>query len=243
MKKLLSLLLVCALILTGCAPTISENFNSLSASTTATASEPLLALTIIKFPYGTFTARAAYSSSSPKTVAEWRDGEEEILINGGYFHEDYSPSGYLVVDGKRINKRIFDQDKSGLLVSENGKVTIRNLKTHPLQGGEQFDFAVQSFPFLIEDGQPAVKTISEKRARRTAVGVDQENNFYIISVDRKELSLYEFMQELLKTKISFVEVLNLDGGPSTGLYLKWNGEEKLSNSYFPVPSIIRFKKK
>jgi uncharacterized protein YigE (DUF2233 family) len=138
---------------------------------------------------------------------------------------------------------MFDQDKSGIVALQNNTLIIRDLKTDPLKSHEQFEFAIQSYPFLINDGQGVIKTVSEKRARRTAVGIDGDQNLYIITVTEKELSLYEFMEELIKTKIPFVRVLNLDGGPSTGLYMRWNNEEKIQNSYFPVPDIIRFTKK
>lgn len=233
----------CVLVVSGCAE--SSRNNSVQsdqftiASSTPSRETNKQVLHLIKLPPGTFLATAEYSAS-PKTVAQWRSGGEEIIINGGYFHEDYSPSGFLVVQGERMGKRKFDEDKSGIVGSQNGVMTVRDLKTEPFKHGEKFDFAVQSFPFLVEDGKPAIKTISEKRARRTAVGTDKENNFYIISVIDRELSLYEFMQELQKTQIPFVHVLNLDGGPSTGLYMKWKEEEKIMDSIFPVPQIIRF---
>lgn len=237
---------VLLLVVVGCGNAkVDTNPNFLELSVTSSVSaqrkqEEVLHIT--KLSPGTFSATADYDIN-PKTVLEWRRGGEEIVINGGYFDENYKPVGYLTVDSKRIGKGMFDQDKSGLFASQNGKITVRNLKTDPLVNSEQFDFAVQSYPFLIEDSKPAIKTISEKRARRTAVGIDKEENLYIISVASKELSLYEFMQELQKTEIPFVHVLNLDGGPSTGIYKKWHSEEFSVDSYFPVPNIIRFIRK
>lgn len=211
-----------------------------TSSSIAEETQPVL--NIIKLAPQSFQARAEYSAQA-KTVAEWHGVSDEIIINGGYFNEDYSPSGYVVVNSQRIGRSMFDQDKSGMVALQNNTLVIRDLKTDPLKSHEQFEFAIQSYPFLINDGQGVIKTVSEKRARRTAVGIDGDQNLYIITVTEKELSLYEFMEELIKTKIPFVRVLNLDGGPSAGLYMRWNNEEKIQNSYFPVPDIIRFTKK
>lgn len=81
------------------------------------------------------------------------------------------------------------------------------------------------------------------KARRTALGVDAANNIYVISVPDREISLYEFMNELLKSGISFLHVLNLDGGPSTGIYAHWEINDIFQNSYSKVPSVIKFRKK
>ena len=244
MKKIFLVLSSIIILVSGCGTTFQvvspPSFPTSTTSIVPEQSQPVL--TILKLIPNSFIARAEYSTQA-KTVSEWASSGEEIIINGGYFNEDYTPSGYLVVNSERVGKRIFDQDKSGIFGLQNGKIVIRDLKIDPLKTGEKFDFAVQSYPYIIEDGKPAIKTISDKRARRTAVGIDKDENLYIIIADQKELSLYEFMQEVLKTKIDFTEVLNLDGGPSTGLYSKWNDIEEIHNSYFPVPNIIRFTKK
>ena len=137
---------------------------------------------------------------------------------------------------------MFDQDKSGLLVIQDGQFSIRDLNIAPFTKNETFDFALQSFPFLIKDAKPAIQTDSGKYARRTAVGIDADKNIYILTATTKELTLYQFMTELLHTKIPFTYVLNLDGGPSTGVQANWNGEELLENSMTGVSSILRFQK-
>jgi uncharacterized protein YigE (DUF2233 family) len=242
MKKIIFLLMIGVVVCNGCGTTLTTVPVPDFKTSSSMAEETQPVLNIIKLAPQSFQARAEYSAQA-KTVAEWHGVSDEIIINGGYFNEDYSPSGYVVANSQRIGRSMFDQDKSGIVALQNNTLIIRDLKTDPLKSHEQFEFAIQSYPFLINDGQGVIKTVSEKRARRTAVGIDGDQNLYIITVTEKELSLYEFMEELIKTKIPFVRVLNLDGGPSTGLYMRWNNEEKIQNSYFPVPDIIRFTKK
>lgn len=183
-------------------------------------------------------------SQTPKTISEWRNEitNDQIVVNGGYFLEDYLPAGFLVVNEKRIGTTLFDEDKSGLLVIQDDALTIRNLQQNPLQKNEHFDFALQSFPFLIKNSQPAIAKDSGLKARRTAIGIDQEKNIYTLAVTATEISLYEFMNELVKTQIPFTHVLNLDGGPSTGIYAQWDDQKFLADSMTAVSSIIRFEK-
>lgn len=182
-------------------------------------------------------------SKTPKHISEWTDEEEGIVINGAYFLEDFSPAGFLVVNNEKVGATLFDQDKSGLVVIENGKLSIRDLEMFPIQKTEKFEYAMQSFPFLIKNSKPAIASDSGKKAQRTAIGVDAKNNVYVLVVVDQQISLYEFMKEIQKLPISFTAVLNLDGGPSTGIYVNWNGEEFFSDSFTPVSSIVRWKKR
>jgi len=195
-------------------------------------------LTIIKFVPEKYSASVEYNNEA-KIVSQWKSGGEEIIINGGYFNEDHSPSGYLVIDGKRIGDKMFDQDKSGLLIIDDGKILLRDTNIQPVTSTENIYSALQSFPFLIKNSEPAIKTDSGKKARRTAVGIDKNNNVYLIVVNTN-ISLYEFMNYLLNTRINLSNVLNLDGGPSTGIYANWN-DNLLYDSFSPVPSVVRFR--
>ncbi len=211
---------------------------------TSTVSMPLVQPVVIKLEPGSYRAQIEYASSS-QFVSQWAStiDTSQIVINGAYFHEDYSPSGFLVVDGKRVGERMFDQDKSGLIAIDTDGLEIRDLTTTPILPEESFDFALQSYPFLIKNGQPSIQTDSGLKARRTAIGIDDTQNVYVVALTADEISLYEFMNKLVETGIPFVHVLNLDGGPSTGIIADW-GEHQLSfNSFTPVSSVVRFVKK
>ncbi len=199
-------------------------------------------LTIIRLASSTFSASVEYSAE-PQPVSAWQTGGDEVIINGGYFNPDFTPSGYLVAQGKRIGKLLFDQDKSGLIGIRNGTFFIRDLHINPLMSGETFDGAVQSYPFLIRNSKPDLSRDTNKIARRTALGIDADGNVYIIALTSTELSLYQFMREIEKTGIPFIHVLNLDGGPSTGIMAVWGSSAVHADSFVRVPSIIRFKKR
>ncbi len=197
-------------------------------------------LLVVKLEPKNYAAQIEYDKEG-KYISEWRTDNLEIVINGGFFDEEYAPSGFLVVNGERISERLFDQDKSGLVVIEKGKVSIRDLALHPIKENELFEFALQSYPFLIKDTKPALSEDSGKKANRTVLAMDAAGNVYII-ISLSEISLYEMMNKILALQTKFTAVLNLDGGPSTGIYKNWEGEGYWHEGYSKVPSIIRFKK-
>src|SRR3989338_7320618 len=47
---------------------------------------------------GEFHPKVVYSET-PRFVSDWGGGKQRVVVNGGFFHEDYSPSGYLVARG------------------------------------------------------------------------------------------------------------------------------------------------
>jgi len=179
---------------------------------------------------------------NPLFVSSWaKDQGNALVINGGYFHDDFSPSGFLYVDGKRIGDRAFDKEVSGLIeVRPDRGVNIRDLAVDPLSLGEPLYTSIQSYPFLLKNGERAIREDSGKRARRTALGVDREGGVYVFIEQTSQLSLYELMVVIDESDIENLTVLNLDGGPSTGLSIKKDDQHALIDSYWAVPNILSF---
>ncbi len=179
-------------------------------------------------------------SLPPKHLSVW--GAEAtntaLLVNGVYFHEDYLPSGFLRIQGTKIGTRQFDQDKSGVILSH--PLRLIDTKKQPIKLDGVAD-AAQSYPFLLKNGMLAVAEESGKVARRTFLGLDREGFIYVGVAPYVPLSLYQLGQFLRDAPISWTHVLNLDGGPSTGLWAKHGGKTELFDSYVPVPNILRFR--
>lgn len=208
---------------------------SANAAPQAPEAEPL----IITVDPATVTTQLEFDPAG-KYLADWAQPDStEIVVNAAYFNDDFSPAGLLIVDGKIIGHHLFDQTKSGLLVIQDGRLSIRDLQRTPITDDEQFDDAVQSYPFLIKNGQPAIAQDSELQDRRTAIGLDTAGTIYVISETNAAVSLYELMKKLLASNIPFTDVLNLDGGASTGLSANWGKHHITDNSYVPIPSVLR----
>lgn len=196
-------------------------------------------LQVLVFGNTTNTIDIAYDMSA-HPVSYWYSGKDnEIVINAAYFLEDFTPAGYLVVDREIVSDRMFDPDKTGLITVISSTLMIRDLAIAPLEPREIFDYALQSYPFLIKNGLPAITQDSGKVAQRTAIGIDDAQNIYIFSYLDSTISLYDFMEAIVSLKLPVTQVLNLDGGPSSGLVGNYGGIEYGFDSVVPVSSVFR----
>ncbi|MCC7357499.1 phosphodiester glycosidase family protein [Candidatus Uhrbacteria bacterium] len=190
-----------------------------------------------------FDFRFAYSTSS-KTVTEWHQvfSSAVAVFNGSYFHEDKTPSGDLITQGKDASSRAFDLDKSAVLELAP-QFRIVDTLNQPFDAAASQE-AAQSFPMLVRRGQSAVLEDSGKTARRTFVGVRNDGWAVFGVLADSELSLFQLSQKLSQTDLQMQTALNLDGGPSTGYSFTAGNIEQVANSFTQVPiSIIVDQKK
>jgi len=180
-----------------------------------------------------------HHNREPKLLQEWADSlpESDFVVNGGYFLENYEPAGALLINGVAQSSRVYDFERSGLFYVKNGYLEIidtKNLESLIEFQSEDTSY-LQSFPFLIKDGESAIQEDSERLARRTVIGTSS-NSVFLVIVDSTPVSLYELMKILLEVEPDIEMALNLDGGPSTGLINRVNDEKFLSLS--PLPQIL-----
>jgi uncharacterized protein YigE (DUF2233 family) len=179
------------------------------------------------------------------SIAAWAEREPEavLIANGVYFLEDHSPAGLFITDGKQTSDRQFDWDRSAFItlspIPEIFDTAKSNLNL------ASYREAAQTYPFLIKNGRPAIKEDSGLKARRTFLGIDVEGQVYLGilsgSSESSYLSLYEFQQQLFSLPVSWRHVVNLDGGPSTGLLFRRSDKEddvRLIQSRTAIPNII-----
>lgn len=201
----------------------------------STASE----IIIYRFAIATHTFGFRHATSGA-SVTEWADAHPEAIFtaNGVYFHEDALPSGWFRMGGEVIGKRAFDLDKSALVTlhPKPGIVTAPATQRSAQQSAQD---AAQSYPLLVSKGVAAVKEDSGKVARRTFIGTDAKGTFlYVGIVPYTSISLYELSQALARLPIRWDTVLNLDGGPSSGLRFRGAERSEVIDSYVTVPNVL-----
>jgi uncharacterized protein YigE (DUF2233 family) len=165
-------------------------------------------------------------------------------INGGFFDADESPSGWLVSDGVTLSQPTRGGG-SGFIVIAGGRARL-------LENGQgtappvDVELAVQCGPRLIEPGgRIGMRGDDGKRAARTALCVrrdGQELDFTLAwtrNSDRDGPTLFQMAAWLAGPVVSgdasgCEAALNLDGGPSTGLYLR-DQPELAHRSFGRVP--------
>ena len=155
-----------------------------------------------------------------------------------YFHPDRWPSGWLKASGTIVGQRAFDVAKSALLeLSPRPVIEVDPARNVALQ--REAKDAAQSYPLLVAHGHALVTEDSGKVARRTFVATDRAGAyFYIGIVPYAEISLHELSQALAKLPVNWDNVLNLDGGPSSGLAYRDPDHAQTIDSYVTIPNVL-----
>ena len=166
-----------------------------------------------------------------------------IALNGSFFAmgRPYNSVDYIRVNGEELapnvfleeNERLFHQE--GAVVINKGKLSIeepRATKKYSIlewERGVKADDILTSGPLLILDGKNIeLKDISHvnKRHPRTAVALKNNGTVCLIAVDGRNkeaagMSLIEVQKVF--SWLGARDLLSLDGGGSTSLYIKGQG--------------------
>jgi len=183
------------------------------------------------------------ATSSRLNIGAWaaRLPGASAIVNGGYYLEDGSPAGYFAVNGERIGKAAFDLDKTALLVFDEGAEIVDTSSTDFALSG--LKTAMQTYPFLVRDGAPAVREDSGKTARRSFIGVDRDGGVWMGVVANADVTLYELSRRLVGLGVEWRDVVNLDGGPSTGISVRFTSGRVVRETFGGVPNVIAAFKK
>lgn len=177
-------------------------------------------------------------STNARSVRDWAEqiSGPAIVTNGGYFHEDNMPSGALISHGQRIGSRSFDPDKSALVIlSPEPRLVDQTRYPTAIEDAQD---ALQTYPYLLRNGEGSIAEDSGRLAERTFIGTDREGRIYLGVAMDASVSLYELMHILLAQPVEWRDVVNLDGGPSTGFVASFENENRGRNSLTPVPNVI-----
>ncbi len=180
---------------------------------------------------------------------------DTIVFNAGFFTPEFRPTGLLVHQGKQLHPLV-KNGGSGVFLLRGGKVELAETKKLSRKTYQKAHLAVQAGPRIIEKGGlPGIRSDDGLRANRTALGIDHRGRMVIVisysAGDGKGEgpSLYEFQEILgsrglgrISPELALDAALNLDGGPSTGIYLLNSAMPPLQlPERAPVQSIIRIR--
>ena len=173
--------------------------------------------------------------ANAKTLQEIQKEEGAVLaFNGAFFDTNFKPMGLLQDSGKRVHKVLQSDLMNGIFhvncqSAYPNVAELMSLKDYTdVPTSKSCDFWLQNGPILIDNaGGVRIGKDTGKAAGRTALGIDKDGNVVLIVVYQtlinsdNSLSLYQFAH-MLAEKEPFVgmglySVLNLDGGPSTGV--------------------------
>lgn len=188
-----------------------------------------------------YAAQFQLKSANAKTFAE-KTGAL-AAINANYFDERGRPLAYLKTAEKEINRAV---SKHGLYtgvfgLGQSGPFVTHRDEFQPAQAGE----ALQSGPLLLHRSA-AVEVLSGlgRYARRSLIAIDKQDRILIGASDGVIGGLgFAELQELFaqpKWQMEAIELLNLDGGGSSQLYIKSGNFEEWLPGTSEVPVAIGF---
>ncbi len=173
-----------------------------------------------------------------RQLSQWLDEAPEAMagVNCGFYWEHegaYLHMGLLEVNGQRLAP--VRAHWGAALVVRDGKASIVR---QPKKRISSLTLGIQGWPTLLWRGSVASGLDAVDVARRTAVGVDASGRVLWV-VDPQGSTLQAFAQRLRQDDIGLVDVVNLDGGASTGL--RWRDEPGASQSgvdSLPIPCVV-----
>lgn len=202
------------------------------------AGESIERVTIARLDPATVRFRVLYTPGLAYPVSAWAQQADALLVvNGGYFTEEKMVTGLTISNGERFGAPYGDY--AGMFaVTDMGAVSLRWLRTRPYDPAEPLREAVQSFPVLVKPGGvmgfPA-DAGDGRQARRTVVAQDRSGRMLMMIAPRGGLSLHALAVWLAASDLDVDIALNLDGGTSSGL---WMRDGPHIDSMISVPVVI-----
>lgn len=196
-------------------------------------------MSVVRLDLAHVRLRVGYMPDQPRPLAFWFDEPRTLLsTNGGFFTQDYQPTALVVSDGV-VHGTSYDGFGGMLAVAPDGSVSIRPLRDQPYDPAEPLAQALQSFPMLVYPGrQPAEGLDRTDRARRTAIALDQAGRLLVVVCATSTLTLHELAGWLAASDLGVERALNLDGGASTGLYLRAGSVEEQIEAFDLLPLVL-----
>ncbi len=160
----------------------------------------------------------------PQSLEGWqRQTRAQVVVNGGYYrieNEKYYPTGLVVIDGKPSGTSY--GDFAGMLAIGESGADLWWLAKQSYDPGEPLQAALQSFPILVKPGGElgfSVENEDKVPARRTVVGQDMEGNILFIVAGKGYFTLHQISVWLTASDLNLDIAVNLDGGPSSGIFV------------------------
>ncbi len=138
-------------------------------------------------------------------------------VNGGYFHEDFTPLGLVVSSGREIHPFERARLLSGLVIVRDGNPAL--VRSQAFKAKPPVSEALQAGPWLVEDGKPVSGLNAARNARRTAVATGGRGQWALVVTSACTLAEAADILALptLAGSWTIRQALNLDGGSSTAL--------------------------
>ena len=181
-----------------------------------------------------------YLSSLPRALSN--DSRHLLFAtNGGMYHPDNSPVGLYVEEGRELVRANTTAGHGNFHMRPNGVFYVTGevagiLETRSfIKRRPQVDFATQSGPMLVIDGEINARFVRYGGSRKYRAGVgSRDPNSVLFAISESEISFDEFAR-LFRDKLQCNNALFLDGGSATSFYSAVLGR---NSNFLPLGPII-----
>jgi len=181
-----------------------------------------------------------YLSSLPRALSN--DSRHLLFAtNGGMYHPDNSPVGLYIEEGRELVRANTSAGPGNFHMRPNGVFYLAGevagiLETHSfIERRPQVDFATQSGPMLVIDGEINARFVRYGGSRKYRAGVGScDPNLVLFAISESEISFDEFAR-LFRDKLQCNNALFLDGGSATSFYSAVLGR---NSNFLPLGPII-----
>jgi uncharacterized protein YigE (DUF2233 family) len=164
-------------------------------------------------PFGQFTSLARELRSSGKTLA--------FAMNAGMYHEDRSPVGYYVENGKQLQRVIPNAGPGNFGLLPNGVFCIRQNRADVVEtrrfakSKPNCIYATQSGPMLVIDGALHRRFLRNSTSRfiRNGVGTSADGQQAVFVISNTVVSFHEF-GSYFRDHLKLPQALYFDGSIS-----------------------------
>lgn len=183
-------------------------------------------LHVVAFSEKTHTLAVIDDADGSATLASAAEKRGALAaVNGGYFHPDRAPLGLVVSGGRTLHPLERAKLLSGMVVVSKDGMNLRRVGEFKMSPSVKE--ALQAGPFLVDGGKAVPGLNASRNAMRTVVCTLGADRTALVTCDW--VTLAETAQILLTPGVwpegrKVSRALNLDGGSSTGLWVRGEGE-------------------
>ncbi|MCL4505457.1 MAG: phosphodiester glycosidase family protein [Chloroflexi bacterium] len=196
-------------------------------------------VTVVRLDPSKLALTVHYDPTSPRTVRTWfATLNPDVVINAGFFTEENKATGLVISDGKRAGQTY--KGFGGMFSVRDGKPQLQWLARTPYATDARVTQAVQSFPMLLLNGK-VVDGIPDdgSRNRRSFIGIDRAGKVLVGICQSPIWTMSDLVGYLENSPLLDINnALNLDGGASSGLWIKGLPDALQMDSLVEVPTVI-----
>jgi prepilin-type processing-associated H-X9-DG protein len=174
------------------------------------------------------------------TLAEKQGGRLGFAMNAGMYDKDQAPVGLYVEEGREMRHVSTADGPGNFHLKPNGVFWVRGERAgvidtpHYLRAKIRPDYATQSGPMLVIDGQihPKIAADGPSQKIRNGVGVPEDGHVAIFAISERPVTFGAFAR-LFRDDLGCRNALFLDGSVSS-LYAPGLGRSDISRPLGPL---------